>query len=127
VPPAFVEEFQRSTVARPVPDEFMALIVRESLKLPARVWKAVCRGQMDTDLLPELGWVSAPTLLLWGDRDAIIPRSMQDALVAAIPKARLTVLPGTGHTPHWEEPQRVAREIADFAHAVTRRGRLAAA
>lgn len=127
VSPEFVDEFQRSTVARPVPEDFMALVVQESLKLPARVWKAVCRGQMDTDLLPELGWVSAPTLLLWGDRDAIIPRSMQDALAAAIPRVRLTILSGTGHAPHWEEPRRVAEEIEAFALRVVRPSRLVTA
>jgi pimeloyl-ACP methyl ester carboxylesterase len=122
VDPGFAEEFQRGTVARPVPEAFLRMVVRESLKLPARVWRAALRGQMDCDLSPELGRIAAPTLLLYGDRDAIVPRAMQDALAAAIPAVRLAVLSGVGHAPHWEEPQRVAAEIARFALALVGSG-----
>jgi pimeloyl-ACP methyl ester carboxylesterase len=40
IDPDFVREFQESTLARPVPPAFLETVVRESLKLPARVWKA---------------------------------------------------------------------------------------
>ena len=41
VDPAWVRGFQESTLARPVPDAFLELVVEESLKLPARVWQAL--------------------------------------------------------------------------------------
>lgn len=118
VDPGFAEAFLRGMVARPVPEAFSRMVVREGLKLPARVWRAALRGQMDCDLSPELERVAAPTLLVHGDRDAIVPRATQDALAAAIPPARLEVLGGVGHAPHWEEPERVAAGIARFAQAL---------
>jgi pimeloyl-ACP methyl ester carboxylesterase len=118
VDPGFVEAFQRGKVARPIPEAFSRVIVRESLKLPTRVWRAALRGQIDCDLSPELGRIAAPTLLVHGDWDAAVPRAMQDALAAAIPAARLEVLRGVGDAPHWEEPQRLASEIARFAQAL---------
>ena len=69
---------------------------------------------MEADLAADLRRITAPTLLLWGDRDAIIPATEQDLLAASIPDAQLVVLAGTGHAPHWEEPARVAAEIVAF-------------
>jgi non-heme chloroperoxidase len=119
VDPDFVEAFQRSTVARPIPAGFLDEVVQESLKVPAAVWRAALRGMMETDLVADLRRVTTPTLLLWGDRDAIVPRDEQDLLATSIPAARLVVFTGTGHAPHWEEPARVAAEIAAFAGTLT--------
>ena len=62
----------------------------------------------------ELHTITAPTLLLWGDRDAIFPRKDQDGLVGAIPGARLKVYAETGHCPNWERPQEVAADLMAF-------------
>lgn len=116
--PAFVEAFQRSTVARPVPEAFMATVVRQSLKVPAFVWRQALRGMLDVDLRPRLHEIGVPVLLLWGDRDAIVSRAEQEEMAARIQGARLEVLAGTGHAPHWEEPERVAAAIAAFAQGI---------
>ncbi len=115
IDPGFVREFQESMLARPVPAALLDTVVRESLKVPARVWRAALEGQMEDDATPELGRVAAPTLILWGDKDAIAPREDQEALAAAIPDAQLEVYAGAGHAPHWEEPARIAADIASFA------------
>ena len=39
ISPEFVREWQEVNVYNPVPDEFVATVVSESLKLPARVWR----------------------------------------------------------------------------------------
>jgi non-heme chloroperoxidase len=49
--PGFVAEFQRSTLAQPVPPEFFYTVVQESLKLPARVWKAALEGLLAANRL----------------------------------------------------------------------------
>ena len=113
--------FQASCVARPLPDGYLDAIVAESRKVPARVWKAYLRALLDAEVPTELGRIAAPTLVLWGDRDAFCPRADQDALLAAIPGARLAIYPGTGHCPHWEEPRRAAAHIAGLAGEATRR------
>jgi pimeloyl-ACP methyl ester carboxylesterase len=108
---AFVREFQSSTLAAPVPDRFFDQLVAESLQAPARVWRAAFAAVRS---MPRDTTISAPTLLLWGDHDALVPRAEQDALLAAIPRARLVVYEGAGHSPNWEQPQRVADDIAAF-------------
>ena len=110
----FTYEFQASTIYYPVPQAFLDTVVIESLKLPAQVWKDALVGLIATDNAARLGEIQAPTLVVWGDRDGIFPRAEQDALVAAIPNATLTVYPETGHALHWERPREFARELEKF-------------
>lgn len=114
----FVREFQEGTLARPVPREVVDTAVRESLKVPAHVWRAALAGCLEDDFAHELEGIAAPTLLLWGDRDALVPHADQEALVRAIPGAELVVFHGVGHTPHWEQPQRFAARLGAFVAAV---------
>jgi pimeloyl-ACP methyl ester carboxylesterase/tetratricopeptide (TPR) repeat protein len=111
---AFVREFQQSTLAQPVPPEFFEMVVAEALKVPARVWRSALEPYRTTDFSAALSTIRVPTLLVWGDRDAFTGRSEQDALAAAINGSRLVIYSGAGHSPHWEEPERFARQIASF-------------
>ena len=114
MPYDFAYEFQASTVFQPVPRDFLETAVGESLKLPAQVWKDVLDGLIATENAARLAEITAPTLIIWGDRDGIFPRADQDALDAAIPNSTLSVYPETGHAPHWERPQDFAKELEKF-------------
>jgi pimeloyl-ACP methyl ester carboxylesterase len=56
------------------------------------------------DPVPLLRRITAPTLILWGEGDAMIPVSNAADYVAAIPGAKLVKLPGLGHVPQEEMP-----------------------
>lgn len=120
IDPQFVREFQQSTLAQPVPTGFFETVVNESLKVPARVWKATFSTFQQEDWSTELGKITAPTLIVWGDQDAVCPRSDQDMLLAAIPGSRLIIHSGAGHAPHWEEPERFAADLAAFINGTSR-------
>ena len=115
IDPAFVREFQESTVARPVAPGLIETAVRESLKMPTRVWQALVAPTLRADHSTHLGRIAAPTLAAWGDRDDIATRADQDALVDAIPGARLAVYRGGGHAFHWEDPASFADDLVAFA------------
>jgi non-heme chloroperoxidase len=114
IDPTFAREFQVSTIVRPVPEAFIDLVSSESQKLPARAWKQILQDMMQIDTTAGLARLQVPALLLWGDRDTFVLRGDQDRLVAALEGSTLAVFEGTGHDPHWEEPARVARLIAEF-------------
>jgi non-heme chloroperoxidase len=117
VPPAFVREFQESTIYQPVPQEFLDTVVSESLKLPARVWRDYLEGavlSIDHDYVLALGEINVPTLMLWGEQDPLFPREEQERLAAAIPGATLKVYPETGHAVHWDRPEWVVRDLEEF-------------
>ena len=113
------EEFARSFVVDTssigLPPELLDQLVEELLKVPARVWQATFEGLLEYDDSGELGRITAPALLIWGEDDAVVSRSMQNDLVRCIPGAELLVYPGCGHTPRWDEPARVAADVAAFA------------
>lgn len=54
--------------------------------------------------MPDLANVMAPTLLLWGEKDRLIPPSFADRFTGTLPRASLVVLPGLGHMPQEEDP-----------------------
>ena len=114
IDPGFVREFQESTLAHPVPSAFLDTVVRESLKVPARVWRAAFAGFFEDDFAAELEKIAVPTLILWGDRDALARRADQDALLSSIAGSRLVVYHGAGHALHWEQPERFAADLASF-------------
>jgi pimeloyl-ACP methyl ester carboxylesterase len=118
IAPAFVREFVVASFAQPPPEAVLDDMVRESLKVPARVWRAVFQDVLADDVAAELGKLQAPTLIAWGDRDATCPRREQEALAATIAGARLAVYPGAGHALHWEEPARFAADLAAFVEQV---------
>ena len=55
IAPGFAREFQESTLARPIPPAFLDTVVRESLKVPARVWRSAFAGFFEDDFAAELG------------------------------------------------------------------------
>jgi pimeloyl-ACP methyl ester carboxylesterase len=118
VDPRFVREFQESTLAQPIPPTFLERVVQESRKLPARVWRSIWHDFADVDHSDELAQVMAPTLVTWGDQDSVFGRSDQEAIVAAVPDARLVVYAGAGHGTHWEEPERFASDLVAFVRRV---------
>jgi non-heme chloroperoxidase len=101
----FIRDFQVGAAHLPLPEWFVARLVAESAKVPANVWKATLDGLVAYRDEEELGAITAPTTLLWGDRDPIVPREEQERLKIAIPGASLVVIPETGHSPHWERPE----------------------
>ena len=90
----------------------------QSLKLPARLWRELIDRLLEHDDAEQLSRIAAPTLLLWGDQDALFSRTEQDRFLAACPATSLLVYEGTGHCPNWEQPERVASDIADFSAAL---------
>jgi pimeloyl-ACP methyl ester carboxylesterase len=118
IDPGFVREFQEGTLAQPVPQAFLDTVVQESLKVPARVWRAAFEGFLEDDCTGELGKIKAPTLILWGARDTFCPRRDQEALLTAIADSRLVVYESAGHGLHWEEPERFAADLVAFAQSL---------
>jgi non-heme chloroperoxidase len=115
VDPGFVCECQRGTVHRPVPQEFMDRVVSESLKLPARIWKAVLSGMLRPGRNQPL---DVPALIIWGGRDPYFPLPQQHELQQRIAGATLRVFREAGHAPHWEAPEECARLLIHFMNPV---------
>ena len=78
------------------------------------MWKESLKGLTTAKPPTQTGTITAPTLIIWGARDELLPREDQKALQAAIPGSRLLEYEDTGHLVLWEEPDRVAADLVDF-------------
>ena len=76
------------------------------------------RQLLASDLSPRLAAIQAPTLVVWGEEDALIPLSRGRRLAAAIPGARFALIPGAGHAPMWERPDLFDPLVLDFLGAM---------
>ncbi len=55
-----------------------------------------------------------PAMVLWGDRDRLVPPAHARAYAAGLANARVVLFPDTAHYPYLEQPERFAQEIARF-------------
>ncbi len=63
---------------------------------------------------PLLRQIQAPTLLVWGEADAMIPFVHAQDYLKALPGSRLVAFPATGHLPHEEAAQASLQAVAAF-------------
>ncbi len=69
----------------------------------------------NTKIEKRLGLIAAPTLLLWGEQDKIMPRSYADKFAAGIAgPTTIATIAGAGHLAELDKPAETARAILDF-------------
>jgi pimeloyl-ACP methyl ester carboxylesterase len=113
----FAHEFQASTVATDVP-HILDVATRESVRVPAYVWREAMAGLQASDMTPRLAELTVPTLIMWGDKETVATRAEQQTLATGIRGARLIVYEGAGHAIHWDQPAAVARDLAAFVESL---------
>ena len=84
------------------------------LRAVTELWRSF--GSPEHDLRSEAASISAPTLLIWGRRDPVIPPRIARRIAERIPQAELVVL-DAGHVPHTTEPESFAEHLVPFATA----------
>lgn len=105
-------------------DERMTLDEGERFEGLLRAVQRSVHGMLDEPVFDRLGDVKAPTLVVFGEADAMIPaRALHpdmtpvmvgQAAVDAIPDAVLVTLPDAGHTPHHDDPVRFDAAVEAF-------------
>ena len=68
----------------------------------------------DKGLKKRIHRIAAPTLLLWGKDDRLVPLVYAAEFARRIPRTRLEVIEGAGHAPHLEQPETAARLVQAF-------------
>lgn len=61
-----------------------------------------------------LSRITAPTLVIWGREDPVIPIKYADGFVKSIKNCKYIEMKGCGHTPYVEDPKRFAQITLDF-------------
>jgi 3-oxoadipate enol-lactonase len=66
------------------------------------------------DSRSQLDRIAAPTLLITGDRDAVVPRGCQQQLVRGIRKVRWHIVRDSGHATPVDQPEEFNRVVLEF-------------
>jgi 3-oxoadipate enol-lactonase len=77
-------------------------------------YAATCATLRDTDLTAVIGGIALPTLVVVGEDDLASPVELVRSCARTIPGARFEILAGAGHIPSIDQPDNMARLIADF-------------
>jgi pimeloyl-ACP methyl ester carboxylesterase len=67
-----------------------------------------------TDVKDHIADIKAPTLVLWGEKDGLIPVVAAHEFHDAIPGSKLIIYPNTGHIPMEEVADQSAADVRAF-------------
>ena len=115
IDPAFARSVVAGTSSDQLAPELLDELAGELLKVPARVWKEMFSGLLDYDDLAELGRITAPTLLVWGDADGlVVARHAGHAGPAHTGTPSCVCTRASGTHPGGRTPERFSSDVADF-------------
>ncbi len=94
------------------------------------VWRSVPMRKLIESLRPhedflspeELARIGAPSLLLWGTDERLLPSSMLAYYRSHLPRTRIEVVHGWGHAPQLERPTELVERVVSFALGLEKPG-----
>jgi pimeloyl-ACP methyl ester carboxylesterase len=107
--PSQVPDYEYFTAERTSEE---AAVLHSNMEMLSRLcW----RPYLHNPSLPHyLGGVSTPTLVVWGQQDAIVPVECGEMYAKAIPNATLKAIDSCGHSPQMEKPQEFNAAVSSF-------------
>lgn len=124
-----VEEFDaymdKLFVHKPeIPASFKRYFIKQSQKKGdwlKRVREDIRKGP-DAVLNDRAAQIRVPTLVLWGDKDQLVPMAVGDFYHNAIAGSKLVVFENCGHVPQLERPKETAEALLAFLKSVPKQG-----
>lgn len=97
-------------------DYLHASALRGDVRMLARAFVqfADLRGQRDVLTREELQRLAGRLLVVWGERDRLLPRAPSERACALAGCPPVRIIPGAGHSPNWEMPQQLLHELERF-------------
>ena len=90
----------------------LALTATRNYPLHTRIFRDLLGGPVAIEEI--VAGLATPALIVWGDRDRVLDVSGAGILHRALPRSRLTIMPGIGHLPAIEAPRRTAADYRAF-------------
>lgn len=92
----------------------LPLLLRDTLRAgPLAVWRAA-QDLLAQDVRNDLKLVQAPTLLIWGEKDVLVPPSLGVVLRQELAHSRLLIIKGSHHVPMIDRPLVLNRALLSF-------------
>jgi len=93
---------------------FLSVLGMDALRAGPRTLVGASREVIGDGIRSDLGRVEAPTLVVLGARDTLVPLEAGAVLSRELRDARVVVLDRSGHVPMFDEPDELARTLLDF-------------
>ncbi len=101
--------------------EFLEEMLRRGLENPTPIdtlnRQAAAIQRFDT--YDRLGQIRAPTLIIHGDQDVLVPTQNAYILHERIPGSKLVIIEAAGHVYFWEKPEEAAKAVIEFLQQVS--------
>jgi pimeloyl-ACP methyl ester carboxylesterase len=89
-------------------------MVRDVIQPRFRVLWQTSLEMQRSDLRAELASIMIPTLIIWGERDVLLPITLGRSLSKALPDATFVTLSGCGHRPMLAQPEHFSKIVDEF-------------
>lgn len=96
------------------PPDFLRLLGRDYLKIGLRRLREIGRVALRDRVEEKLSSVKAPTLLVRGARDPLVPQRWTEQMEKLLPHAKLVVIPGGTHAVQYQSPVAVEGKLQEF-------------
>jgi non-heme chloroperoxidase len=94
--------------------EFVQLYMKKISELPEKLFFHLLKIMHDHDVINHLESITAPTLIIGGDKDKIIPNYLQQILTRNMPNNQLYIVKDGSHVPQVDFPEMVNQRINQF-------------
>lgn len=92
----------------------LPLLLSDLGRCSPRTILAATQALMRTKVQERLQCIKAPTMVLWGDQDAMVPIAQGYALAQQLPCEEMVTIEDAGHHPMWDQPEIFNTELTNF-------------
>ena len=93
---------------------FYKLIRNRDYAKSKGIMQGTLKKVLEEDLLPEVSEIGQKTLIIWGDKDKMVPLKYGYMFKESINNSQLEIFKNVGHSPHLECPEKLAGFIKNF-------------
>lgn len=98
---------------------FLPVLVNDAYRAGPMTLAKAAIELLTTNIEAKLRQIQSPTLVVWGERDAITPLDAGRRMCRYLSNGRMVAIKGAGHNPMWEVPQTFNRIITEFIAPAT--------
>jgi pimeloyl-ACP methyl ester carboxylesterase len=103
---------------RYMPFNFMPVLVGDAFLAGPGTLIRAGREILQADIRDELQRIEAPAMIVWGEKDTLLPLQLGKLMKLHMPQAELCVIPGAGHNPMWDRPDEFNWTVSGFLEAL---------
>lgn len=97
-----------------IPGSIKAHLAEQSVKYRDFNEKVFAEIELGGQLEKRMGDIHAKTLIVWGDKDRLIPVANAQVLKDGIKDSKVVIMKNCGHAPMIERPEEAAKDYLDF-------------